>query len=118
MATQERRIVGASDWPEISLGAVRARQRQNFVGLPFPGLSDQVLKSAYSTAGLTFNIAWEVGLWSRLGSQKLEADASIAAQEADLLAARLSLSGQVAKAWFAAVAAREQARAARGLETS
>ncbi len=115
VATQERLIVGASDWPEISLGAARARQRQNFVGLPFPGLSDQVLKSTYSTAGLTLNIAWEADLWNRLGSQKLAADAGVAAQEADRLAVRLSLSGQVAKAWFAAVAAHEQVRAAHAV---
>ena len=111
IAVQERLIVGASDWPEISIGASRIRQRQNFVGLPFPGLSDQVLTSTYSNAGLTFNIGWEADLWNRLSSQKLVADAGIAAQEADRLAVRLSLSGQVAKAWFAAVEAHSQVEA-------
>ncbi|MDE0625562.1 MAG: efflux transporter outer membrane subunit [Bryobacterales bacterium] len=115
IAAQERLIVGASDWPEISIGVARARQRQNFVGLPFPGLSDRVLKSTYSTAGLTFNIAWEADLWNRLSSQKLAADAGIAASEADRLAVRLSLSGQVAKAWFAAVEAHGQVEAARAV---
>lgn len=114
-AAQERLIVGAADWPEIGVGASRIRQRQNFVGLPFPGLSDQVLSSTYSNAGLTFNIAWEADLWSRLSSQKLAADANIAAREADRLAARLSLSGQVAKAWIAAVEAHGQVAAARAI---
>ena len=115
VAAQERLIVGAGDWPEISVGANRLRQRQNFVGLPFPGLSDQVLKSTYSSAGLTFNIAWEADLWNRLSSQKLAADAGIGAREADRLAVRLSLSGQVAKAWFAAVEAHAQVEAAQAV---
>ncbi len=97
------------------MGTNRVRQRQNFVGLPFPGLSDRVLSSTYSNAGLTFNIAWEADLWNRLGSQKLAADAGITAREADRLAVRLSLSGQVAKAWFAAVEAHSQVELARSL---
>lgn len=115
IAVQQRLIVGASDWPEISVGASRIRQRLNFVGLPFPGLSDQVLKSTFSNAGLTFNIGWEADLWNRLSSRKLAADAGIAAQEADRLAVRLSLSGQVAKAWFAAVEAHSQVEASRAV---
>ena len=115
IAVQQRLIVGAADWPDISVGASRIRQRQNFVGLPFPGLSDQVLTSTYSNAGLTFNIGWEADLWNRLGSQKLAADAGIAAREADRLAVRLSLSGQVAKAWFAALEAHSQVEAAQAV---
>ncbi len=115
IAVQQRLIVGAADWPEISVGASRIRQRQNFVGLPFPGLSDQVLTSTYSNAGLTFNIGWEADLWNRLGSQKLAADAGIAEREADRLAVRLSLSGQVAKAWFAALEAHSQVEAAQAV---
>lgn len=113
IATQERLIVGAADWPEISVGASRIRQRQNFVGLSFPGLSGQVLTSTYSNAGLTFSIGWEADLWNRLSSQKLAADAGVVAQEADRLAVRLSLSGQVAKAWFAAFEAHSQVEAAQ-----
>lgn len=113
VARQERHIVGAADLPEISLGASRVRQRQNFVGLPFPGLADRVLKNTYTSAGLTFNISWEADVWNRFGAQKLAADANIEAREADRQAARLSLSGQVAKAWFAAVESRRQIELAR-----
>ena len=108
IAAQERRIAGAADWPDISVGANRLRQRQNFVGLPFPGLADRVLKNTYSNAGMTFNVSWEANLWNRVDSEKLAADASITAREADRLASRLSLSGQVAKAWFAAIEAHSQ----------
>ena len=107
-AVQERRIVGASALPEVSVGANRLRQRQNFVGLPFPGLSGRVLSSTFTTAGLAFNVNWEIDLWNRLGAEKLAAEATLGARQADLQAARLSLSGQVAKAWFAAVEAQGQ----------
>ena len=64
---------------------------------------------------MTFNVAWEADLWNRVSSEKLAADAGIAAQQADRLAARLSLSGQVAKAWFAAIEAHGQVGIARGV---
>ena len=115
VAAQERRIAGASDWPDISVGVNRLRQRQNFVGLPFPGFADRVLSNTYSNSGLTFNIAWEADLWNRLSSEKLAADAGIAAREADRRAARLSISGQVAKAWFAAVEAHAQVELAQAV---
>lgn len=115
VAALERRIVGAADWPDISVGANRLRQRQNFVGLPFPGLADRVLSNTYSNAGMTFNVSWEANLWNRVTSEKLAADAGIAAREADRLAARLSLSGQVARAWFAAIEAHGQVELARAV---
>ena len=108
VARQERRIAGAADLPEISLGVNRLRQRQNFVGLPFPGLADRVLSNTFTNAGLNFNVAWEADVWNRIGAEKLAADANIEAREADGEAARLSLSGQVAKAWFAAVESQRQ----------
>lgn len=115
VAVLERRIAGAGDLPELSVGANRLRQRQNFVGLPFPGLADRVLSNTYSNAGMNFSIAWEADLWNRLSSGKLAAEAGIAEREADRLGARLSLSGQVAKAWFAAVEAQGQVELARAV---
>ncbi len=107
-AVEERRIAGATAWPEVGVGINRLRQRQNFVGLPFPGLKDRVLSNTFGTAGLTLNLSWEADLWQRVAARKVEADAGVAARAADLAAARLSLSGQVAKAWFAAVEAQGQ----------
>ena len=115
VAVQNQRIAGAGKWPELSIGANRLRQRQNFVGLPFPGLAGRVLSNTFSNAGLSFNVSWEADLWHRIDSQKLSAAAGIAAREADLAAARLSLSGQVAKAWFAAVEAQEQINLAEAI---
>ena len=112
-AAQERVIAGAADMPDLSVGADRLRQRQNFVGLPFPGLADRVLSNTFSNAGLSFNISWEADIWNRIAADKLAADATVAAREADRDAVRLSISGQVAKAWFAAVEAERQIELAR-----
>ena len=114
-ASQDRRVAAAGKWPDLSIGSNRVRQRQNFVGLPFPGLSDRVLSNTFSNAGLSFNVSWEADLWHRVSSRVLAAEAAVGAREADLAAARLSLTGQVAKAWFAAVEAREQGRLAEAV---
>ncbi len=115
IAAQERLIAGAAALPDASLGANRLRQRQNFIGLPFPGFADRVLSNTYSNAGLSFNVSWEPDLWKRVAADKLAADANLAAREADREALRLSLSGQVAKAWFAAVEAQRQTALARAV---
>lgn len=107
-ATQERVVAGAADRPDLSLGINRIRQRQNFVGLPFPGLADRVLSNTFGNAGLSFNVAWEADIWNRIAADKLAAEANIRMREAELAGARLSLSAQVAKAWFAAVEAQRQ----------
>ena len=114
-AVQERVAAGAAELPELGIGSNRIRQRQNFVGLPFPGLADRVLSNTYNNAGLSFNVSWEADLWNRVDAAKLAAEAGIAGREADLRAARLSLSGQVAKAWFAAAEAGRQAELAKAL---
>jgi NodT family efflux transporter outer membrane factor (OMF) lipoprotein len=114
-AAQQRVIAGAADLPDLGVGANRLRQRQNFVGLPFPGFADRVLSNTYSNSGLSFNVSWEADFWNRIAADKLAADATVAAREADRDAVRLSISGQVAKAWFAAVEAERQIELARAV---
>lgn len=114
-AVQERIVAGAPDLPDLSVGVNRLRQRQNFVGLPFPGFADRVLSNTFSNSGLSFNISWEPDLWNRIAASKLAADATVAAREADRDAVRLSLSAQVAKAWFAAIEAGRQVDLARSV---
>ncbi len=107
-ARQESHIASSADLPEMSLGVNRARQRQNFVGLPFPGLAGKVLSSTNTNTGLSLNLAWEVDVWNRIKAGKLVAAATLESREADLAGARLSLTGQAAKAWFAAIEAERQ----------
>ena len=112
-AEAEARMAGAALRPSADLSLNRGRQRQNFVGLPIPGREGSVLSTTFGSAGVSLGIAWEPDVWGRLSSGKLLAVATTQARRADLIAARLSLTGQVAKAWFAAIEARRQVGLAR-----
>ncbi len=112
-AEAEARMAGAALMPSGDLSLSRGRQRQNFVGLPIPGREGSVLSTTYNSAGVSLGIAWESDVWGRINAGKLAAAATAQARQADLVAARLSLTGQVAKAWFAAIEARRQVGLAR-----
>jgi NodT family efflux transporter outer membrane factor (OMF) lipoprotein len=106
------RIAGADRLPQASAGAQAARQKQVFVGLEIPGVDD-VLASRSSLYALSLDLSWEIDLWGRIRSAQAAALAEVQAQEADYRGARLSLEGQVARAYFAAVESRLQADLAR-----
>jgi NodT family efflux transporter outer membrane factor (OMF) lipoprotein len=53
-------------------------------------------------------VSWEADLWGRLSAQKAAALADFQASQADWIAFQLSLAGQIAKSWFAAVEAAKQ----------
>ena len=107
-ALHERVIAAAADLPELSVGVNRLRQRQNFVGLPFPGLADRVLSNTFSNSGLSFNVSWEVDIWKRVAAGKLVADSTLQARDYDRKGLELSVTGQLAKVWFAAAEAGRQ----------
>ncbi len=100
------------------IGLNRNRQRINFIGLPIPGAGDNaVLKSVNTLIGLSLNVAWEPDVWGKVKAAKLAARAELQAMQTDLAGAQLSLTGQTAKAWFAALEAKRQLQLARGLES-
>ena len=103
----------ADDLPSFDAGVNRARQKQNFVGFPIPGFEGQVLSRTFTSTGASLDASWEPDLWGRIKAGKLAARASLEAREADVEGAKLSLSGQVAKAWFAAIEAQRQVGLAR-----
>jgi multidrug efflux system outer membrane protein len=106
-AAAQARLAGADLRPSISAGLSAGRQRQNFIGLPLPGAPDP-LSSTSTAFGLSLDVAWELDLWGRLSAAERAAELDFAAAHADFAAAQLSLAGQVAKAYFAATAARRQ----------
>lgn len=106
-ASAQARIAGADLKPQIGASFDAGRRQQVFVGLPIPG-SGGVLKSTSSSYGLGLNISWEADLWGRLRAGQAAAISDARAAEADYEAARLSLAGQAAKGWFAAVEAERQ----------
>jgi NodT family efflux transporter outer membrane factor (OMF) lipoprotein len=107
------RIAGAAEMPSVDLSINRGRERRNFVGFPIPGNEGRVLSTTFTSATLGLNLSWEADVWGRIKSGKLAAIADAQAREADLQGARLSLTGQVAKAWFAAIEANHQVAVAR-----
>lgn len=85
--------------PDLNIGFGRSRTEE-----PVPGTDDS-LRTDVSTSELTSS--WEIDLWGRLTARALNADLTADAIEADLDAARLSVTGQVMRAWVDLVAARQ-----------
>lgn len=108
-AQAQARIAGAPLLPDVGAGLSRARQRNNFIGLPIPGGDpDDVLSSTSTNIGLSLNLNWEIDVWGKLKSAQLASLVEVEAVESDFAGARLSLTGLTAKAWFAAIEARRQ----------
>jgi len=101
------RIAGADLYPTLGLDFSAARQRQNFVGLPIPG-SGGVLSRTYNSFGVGLGTSWELDLWGRIRAGHDAALADVLSSAESLRAFRQSLAAQAAKAWFAAVEARQQ----------
>ena len=112
-AEAQVRIASASQLPQLDAGFDTGRRRQNFLGFPIPGAEGKVLSRTFSSAGLSLNLGWEVDLWGKVKAGKLAAMANTQARQAELAAARLSLSAQAARAWFSATEARGQVALAR-----
>jgi NodT family efflux transporter outer membrane factor (OMF) lipoprotein len=107
-ARAEAVVAGAALLPDASVALNRSQQRQNFIGFPIPGGESDVLSTTSTNWGLRLNTSWELDLWGRIRSGEDAAVTGTRVRYAELAAARLSLTGQVAKAWFAALEAAEQ----------
>lgn len=107
VALAQARIAGADLKPQASFDLNGAKRQQVFVGLPVPG-SSGVLQSRSSNYGANLGISWEADLWGRLRAGRSAATRDAVAAQGDRVAARLSLSGQVAKVWFSLVEAERQ----------
>ncbi|HUF17320.1 MAG TPA: efflux transporter outer membrane subunit [Thermoanaerobaculia bacterium] len=107
-AMAQARIAGADVHPQLSLSTDAGRRKQNFIGLPIPGAEDRVLSNTSTSFGAGLNVSWEADVWGRLRSARDAARFDAEAFALDYEAARLSLSGQIAKSWFATIEARQQ----------
>lgn len=107
-ARQDAIIAGAPLLPDTNITVNRSQQRQTFIGFPIPGREGTVLSTTSTNYGLRVNASWELDLWGRIRSGESAAVNNTRIRFADLAAARLSLSGQVAKTWFGAVEAQRQ----------
>lgn len=100
IAVLEAEIAGAGGLPQMAGTFSGNRRRQNFIGFPIPGGERRVLSSTFTTLGASLNVSWEADLWGRIGAGEVAALAATDAETAVLAASRLSLAGQVSKAWF------------------
>lgn len=99
----------ANQWPSGSVGLQgRAAQASEAEA---PGLSRSERRGHSVAAAVEFS--WEADLFGRLGSQVGAAGHRLQASQAQLRAARLAVSAEIAHAYFALVGAREQIALAR-----
>ena len=98
-------IAGAPLLPDANLSLTRIQQRQNFIGFPIPGSEGGVLSTTSTNYGFRLSSGWEPDLWGRIRSGELAAVTDTRVRHAELAGARLSLTGQIAKAWFTAIEA-------------
>ncbi len=114
MADSERALAGF--FPTVGASARRAGRRQNFIGLPLPGLApDEVSSTTFTNYAASLDVAWEANLWRAASPGARAAAAGLQSVIAETAGARIAIAGQAAKAWFAAVSASGQERVARRL---
>src|SRR5690606_2639407 len=111
-AIAQARIAGADRWPQVAATFDAQRDRVRFVGFPFGGA---LTTTRYQTG---LSLSWELDLWGRLEARERAALEEVAAAEADLAGAWLSLSAQAAKAWFTLVENERQLQLARATAES
>ena len=113
-AAAQARIAGADVRPQVISDFDASRRRQNFLGFPIPGADERgVLSNTTTSYSTGLDVSWELDLWGRLRAGESAALARLEGSAADLAGARLSLAGQVAKAWFGLLEAVEQTELAR-----
>lgn len=66
-----------------------------------------------TASGAAIGLDWELDFWGRIRSSQAGAAARLRATENDLVAARLSIAGLVAKSWFTLIALNQSADLAR-----
>lgn len=97
--------------PQVNGNVNYARQKNVFVGLPFPG-AEGPLSSTFDQWSASLDLSWEFDLWGKLGAGIQAAQANFEATAADHQAARLSIAAETARAWFQLREANDQLRLA------
>jgi len=107
-AGAEAKIAGSGRLPSLGLGGDGRRNKQNFIGFPFAAPGGGVPSNIAEQFGVNLNAAWEVDVWGRAKAGQEAAIANAEARQYEYEAARVSLAGQVTKAWLALGEANEQ----------
>ncbi len=90
-------ITGANRYPQLGAGLNSSRRQTRTPAKKFS-----------NSHSLNLNLSWEIDLWGRLRDQSAAAIADTEAAQEDYNAARLSIAGLCAKAWFRVTTAKAQ----------
>ena len=102
---EEAVIAGASILPQANVGVNGSRSKRNLIGFGFPNGSTSFTTESFSSG---INLSWEIDLWGKLRDQRNSAKKRFEGAQADYEGARLSLAGQVARAWYGIVESEQQ----------
>lgn len=94
-------LAGAPLFPAVNAGASASSTR------------DLTHSRTTSSQGGAVALDWELDFWGRIRSSQASAAARLAASEAELTAARLSIAGLVARSWFALISLNQSTGLAR-----
>lgn len=104
----QAKMSGASRLPHVSAGTGVSRSRRNFIGFPIGGAGAGVVASTTTTYNADLLVSWELDLWGRMRAGHTAALADVAAAQADLAGARLSIAAQLARLYFGLIEAHNQ----------
>ncbi len=108
------RQAGSGKWPQLQFDASAARVQQRF-NLPMLGQREFTANSFQMSVGA----AYEVDVWNKIGSTAAAASLEARAGRDDLEALAMSLTAQIAEAWYSLVELRaERALVAEQLRLS
>ncbi len=94
---EDATIAGAKIFPFFSANIGGTRTKRNLIGFNFPNSETSFTSNSFNSG---INISWELDLWGKVRDYRNSAKKRFEASCLDYKAARLSLNGQVAKAWF------------------
>ena len=107
---EEAVIAGASIIPQANVGVSGSRSKRNLIGFGFPNGSTSFTTESFSSG---INLSWEVDLWGKLRDQRNSVKKRFEVARADYEGARLSIAGQVARAWYGIVESEQQLELAK-----
>ncbi len=94
---EDATIVGARLLPTANVNLIGVRNKRNLIGFNFPNSESSFTSNSFNSG---INISWELDLWGKVKDSRNSAKRRFESSLSDYRAARLSLNGQVAKAWF------------------
>lgn len=103
-------VAGANLFPSAKADLSGSRSKRNLIGFNFPSGETSFTSESFNSG---INLSWELDLWGKLKDYRNSAKTRFKGTQADYEAARLSLAGQIAKAWFEIIESEGQLRIAR-----